>query len=580
MLKVFYTLIIILFIIININSQNINTDNSIDSEFELGISLFQSKQYNDAFLIFENLYNSALEHQKTTASYLMAARCKIELGETENGKNILNRLITQFPGTKFLADVSLVKAELYIKEKKYLDAFEELIYILAVSQDNLLINEAKKESEKIAVNYLAYNQVASVKEKFTSPKIVSFLLYCGGRSAFANNNLLEAEKSFYEIISKYPQSEEHQKAIEYYQKSKSNDKKQLLNSPVIAVLLPLMKNEGGNSAADEILDGVKFAVSEYNNNNERKIGLLIRDTKRSQSEIEKIAEEIKSLPSLIAVFGPIYSDEVRFTIDAFSSSAIPLISPTATDNDLTLIYDYFFQANPNFKVRGEAMAQYIYFVEGKRKIAVLNSEGSYAPQLAEAFINEFENIGGQIIIHQIYKPGFENLTLELSEIKKYNISLEGIYIPISDRKDVPILLSQFIQYGIDLPIYGNQDWFLSRGLETNTSIKEKLTFTSDYFIDYNSEEFKEFGKRFMAKTGKDVNRNTLYGYDAMTYILNSADKNVNSAASLYNNMSQNRTIEGFHSFINFDSSRTNKYLNIITYRNNVFELIDKFRVSN
>lgn len=580
MLKVFYSFIIILLLITNINSQNINLENSVDSEFELGLSLFQSNQYNDAYIIFENLFNSTSVHQKTTASYLMAARCKIELGELENGKNILNKLLTQFPGTKFLADVSFVKAELYIKEKKYSDAFEELIYILAISEDDFLINEAKKESEKIAVNFLTFNQVASVREKFTSPKIISFLLYCEGRSAFVNNNLLEAEKSFYEIISKYPQSEEHQKAIEYYQKSKSGDKTELLDTPVIAILLPLMKNEVGNSAAEEILDGVKFAVSEYNNNNERKIGLLIRDTKRNQNEIEKIAEELKTLPSLIAVFGPIYSDEVRFTIDAFSGSAIPLISPTATDNDLTLIYDYFFQANPNFKVRGEAMAQYIYFVEGKRKIAVLNSEGGYATQLADAFINEFENLGGQIIIQQIYKPGFDNLNSQLNEIKKYNINLEGIYLPISDRKDVPILLSQFIQYGIEQPIYGNQDWFLSRGLETNTSINEKLTFTSDYFIDYNNEEYKEFGKRFLVKTGKDVNRNTLYGYDAMNYILNSADKNVNSAASLFINLSEDKTIEGFHSNIHFGTNRVNKYLNIIKYRNTIFELIDKFRVSN
>lgn len=564
----------------NINSQNKNLESTINSEFELGISLFNSKKYNDAFLIFENLYNSSEQHSKTTASFLMASRCKIELGEYSNAKKILDNLTTQFPGSKYIADASLLKSEIFLKEEKYLDSFEELIYVLVVTDEKILINKAKKESEKIAVKYLTFNQVFSVKEKYSSPKIISFLLFCEGRTAFVNNNFFEAEKSFYELISKYPQAEEHQIAIEYYQKSKNRDTSEELMNPVIAVLLPLTQGGEDNSAALDILEGVKFSVSEYNINNERKIGLLIRDTKRDQTEIENIANELKSISTLLAVFGPIYSDEVRYTIDAFRETAIPLISPTATDNDLTLIYDYFLQANPNFKVRGEAMAQYIYYVEGKRKIAVLNSEVGYSTQIAESFINEFENIGGQIITHQIYNPSYQTISSQFNELKKYINNVDGLYIPLSDRKDIPILMAQFIQYSIELPIYGNQDWFLGRGLETNTSINDNLTFTSDYFIDYNNEEYKNFSKRFLAKTGKDVNRNTLYGYDAMNYILNSADKNVNSAASLFQNLTVDKTLEGFHGNIYFDSSRINKYLNIIKYRNTIFELIDKFRVSN
>jgi hypothetical protein len=70
--------------------------------------------------------------------------------------------------------------------------------------------------------------------------------------------------------------------------------------------------------------------------------------------------------------------------------------------------------------------------------------------------------------------------------------IEGVYAPISDANDASAILSQMVQSGLDLELYGNQDWFLGKGFESSSAISNKLTFDSDYFIDFNDPDFKIF----------------------------------------------------------------------------------------
>jgi hypothetical protein len=163
-------------------------------------------------------------------------------------------------------------------------------------------------------------------------------------------------------------------------------------------MLPLEENSAGeytSQPALEILEGIKFAVDEYNKLRSDKIGLLVRDTKKDANEIKKIREEFSSLNSVISIIGPIFSNEVRIALQEFEDYDIPIISPTATDDDLTNISQNFFQANPSFSVRGKVMAQYVYYVENRRTVSVLNSIEGYSPVLAASFINEFEKLGGK-----------------------------------------------------------------------------------------------------------------------------------------------------------------------------------------
>ena len=270
---------------------------------------------------------------------------------------------------------------------------------------------------------------------------------------------------------------------------------------------------------------------------------------------------------------------MRTTLQDFDDYDIPIISPTATDDDLTSISQNFFQANPSFSTRGKVMAQYIFYVENKRKISVLNSIDGYSPLLASNFISEFERLGGTILRRESFKDSTTNFSPQLSRIYSDSLITEGVYVPLSDNSVAPYIFSELIKYYTKIPMYGNQDWFTAKGFETAPEISNKLIFTSDYFVDFNSDDYYNFNDRFISVTGKDVNRNALYGYDAAKYLLTALRNSEPGRKNLREKMLSGMISTGIHNNISFDERRVNRFLNILRYREGIFELVDKFRLS-
>ncbi|HED37827.1 MAG TPA: hypothetical protein ENI76_06240, partial [Ignavibacteria bacterium] len=235
------------------------------------------------------------------------------------------------------------------------------------------------------------------------------------------------------------------------------------------------------------------------------------------------------------------------------------------------------QANPSFAIRGKVMAQYIYYVENKRKMSVLNAIDGYSPLLANAFVEEFKSLGGEILSEQNYRSNTFDLSEQVSKIAADSLTLEEVYLPLANKSDVPAILSQFVQHNLNVPIYGNQDWFTAKGFETSPELSNKLTFTSDYYIDFNNKAFQKFSKDFLNITNIDADRNVLYGYDITEYVLNIV-KNFNSSRdTIKNELESGIIFRGFHNNIFFDGNRVNKFLNIVRYKDGKFELVDKFK---
>ncbi len=58
-------------------------------------------------------------------------------------------------------------------------------------------------------------------------------------------------------------------------------------------------------------------------------------------------------------------------------------------------------------------------------------------------------------------------------------------------------------------------------------------------------------------------------------------RNINSnRINIRNKMISGITSAGYHNNIAFDESRTNRFLNIVRYKDGVFQLVDKFRLGN
>ncbi len=562
-------------------AQEAENQNNGKMEFQLALNLYESGQYQDALQLLDKIINRENLTSRTTVATLFKAESLLQLKKYDEAKKILDDFIHEFPGSRYINEARVVLTKINLEQNNYLDAFRELLTIIVKSDSSNYIKEAKAGSEKIALNYLTLNQIKSISDTTRSQNLKAYLLLLSGKMYLSNGNYDSAKIAFDNTTKLYPGTDEALEAGKLLQIKSDKTDSTFTETPLIGVMLPISKIDSGDvsDASSEILAGIKFAISNYNQTHDSKIGLLIRNTERKREQIEKIKDEIINIPRVKVIVGPIYSDEVRETLDAFKDTDIPIISPTATENGLTDKYPNFFQANPSFAIRGKVMAQYIYYVENKRKMAVLNAIDGYSPLLANAFVEEFKELGGEILTEQSYRSNSFELSDQVSQIAADSLVLDGVYLPLADKRDVPAILSQFVQHNLNVPIYGNQDWFLAKGYETSPELSDKLTFTSDFYIDFNNNEYKKFSENFLNITNIDANRNVLYGYDMAEYLLDIVHNFNSSRDIIKKELESGKIFRGFHNNIFFDQNRVNKFLNIVRYRDGKFELVDKFKAS-
>lgn len=568
---------IILLLNLNSYSQVDEKQEKINSEFNVAVSLFEKGQYEDAAVIFNRIVSLYEPNSKTTASGFFL--CKIEFEEANYlySLSLTNKFLKDYPETIYADEAQFLISNIYLKQEKYEESFRALLQLIEKTVLSSNYEEAKKIAERISSNYFTSYQLKKILDEQSSAKLKPFLLLLLAKAYQNENDRINSIKAVSEIITMYPTSEERAEAENL--KSSGLSFGNSVEGSVVAVLLPLseISDASNKSAGDEILDGIKFAFSEFNKNRKDKVGLLIKSSSTESQKINEIKEELINNESVKCILGPIFSDEVRMTLEAFKDTDIPIISPTATDADLTMISDNFFQANPPIAERGRMLAQYLYYVEDKHRMAVFNSLDNYSPLLAASFISEFENLGGEIVLHETYRRDNYDFSSQIAKISSVAKQIEGIYVPLSDKSDASILLSQLYSGGINLPIYGNQDWYLAKDIESVSSLSNKLTFTSDYFIDFQDSSFDLFSTAFSTLTGYQPGRNVLYGYDTGKYILTIL-RNINNARSnISMKMISGVISNGFHNNISFDSKRINKYINIVRFRDGIFELVDKFR---
>ena len=137
----------------------------------------------------------------------------------------------------------------------------------------------------------------------------------------------------------------------------------LPSQPVkIGVALPLFEDSEDESIKQlgtDILSGINNALSEHNIISSIKVTLVIRDTKKDIETCVNIFTELAENDTIKCILGPVYSSELTEVMDIGFINKIPIVSPTATGDDLAETNDYIFQLNPSYKVRGKLMARYL-----------------------------------------------------------------------------------------------------------------------------------------------------------------------------------------------------------------------------
>jgi branched-chain amino acid transport system substrate-binding protein len=461
-----------------------------EQAFRLGLASYEQQDYRNALASFNEILDIGLLTHRTTGAYLMSAKAMIELGQNREAIRRLQLFLDRFPRSLYNNDAYFTIGVGFYRERIYEDALFNFLRAVELARDQEIKAHAEAYIARIINDHMTTGELQRVFDESRGDFAPGFLALALGQRYITVGNISAAREILEEALAKYWQ---HPLAGEL---RSMLDRVEEGVSVKIGVILPLFEHYPSEPVARigrELLQGIRYAVDEHNAESNIKIYLDIRDSERLPSRAARHVQELVNDNEVLAIIGPVFSDEVFATAGVANSRGVPLITPTATADHIAAIGRYIFQTNPDYRTRGRAMARYAVEHMGYKNLAVLAPADSHGKDIADGFIDEIKKLNGAyMVVNEQYRTGETNFRQQF-----YNIRSRGLqdslhlYISFSgniNRSDVMKLaafgveihtLDSLIEHESAVPVI---DLLGPDGGRIADSLGIRV-FTGDYYAD-------------------------------------------------------------------------------------------------
>ena len=190
-----------------------------------------------------------------------------------------------------------------------------------------------------------------------------------------------------------------------------------------------------------------------------------------------------------------------------------MVTPASTNPEVTAIGDYIFRVCFIDPFQATVMSKFALNSLKVKRVAVLQDvKNAYSTGLAEFFIKQFKEMGGEIVEVQSYSAGDKDFKAQLTAIKSKNP--EAIFIP-GYYTDVGLIAIQAREIGITIPLIGGDGW----ESEKLTEGKAKDALEGCYFSTHVSTSnpdprVQDFVKKYKEKYNIMPDAMSFLAYDA------------------------------------------------------------------
>jgi branched-chain amino acid transport system substrate-binding protein len=252
-------------------------------------------------------------------------------------------------------------------------------------------------------------------------------------------------------------------------------------------------------------------------------GLMISVTSEDdQGRPEEAATAVNKLVSqdrVVAVIGEVASSSSLAGAPICQKAAIPMISPSSTNEKVTEIGDYIFRVCFIDPFQGSVMAKFASGSLHLTKVAILRDVRSdYSIGLSAVFKSTFESLGGSITSDESYQQGDQDFRAPLTALKATNP--EAIYLP-GYYTDVGLIARQARELGITVPLLGGDGWDSPKLTEIGGKALEGCYLSNHYAADDQSPIVQGFITKYKTKYGETPDALAALGYDAARLLFHS-----------------------------------------------------------
>ncbi|VVB79307.1 Chemotactic signal transduction system substrate-binding protein BasB [uncultured archaeon] len=271
----------------------------------------------------------------------------------------------------------------------------------------------------------------------------------------------------------------------------------------IGLISPLTGSAASIGIANK--NAVELAVKEVNDEggiNGRPLQLIVEDSKNvDPKEATTAMQKLVNVDKVTAVFN--VGSGATLASHPVAEAGKVIHFGIASNPKISDAGDYLFRACPSDDYAGKVAAKYIKETMKINKVAVLKCDNDWCTGLADAFVQSYTALGGEVLIQEQIKVDTADARTELSKIKETNPEL--VYFTGYPGETITVF-KQAKELGISVPFFGGDAW-------TDESIAKETqgTVGKVYFTTPSSSYSSEFAE----KIGGNVAIGAAESYDSI-----------------------------------------------------------------
>ncbi len=390
-----------------------------EAMFQRGVAAFDRGVYRQAIAAFDSVIGIQPATQRETAALIMKAKSLFELNEYYDASKVARTFLSGHPTSRYAADANLVLARIYLRIERFDEArlaAQQAWRSLPKDPSASLVQEVLTAVDTVYLDHTPLDGLYNALKWGATAAERGHLWYLVAQREVNRGNVPAATVALDSLTPRY---------VAWVPRD-AVDRLRLRLSGVstmkLGVLLPLFQGgadspvkEIGNATYDGVLTAFQAFIDKFGKSYQ--ISLDARDTEHDLQIATDKARALVKDSTILAIIGPVYSNEAIAAARIAGANGVPLITPTANQNGIAALGTTVFQTNPDFEQRGRAMARYAVTTLGSKVVGVLAPSDTYAKFLADGFVKEAKEEGATVAVIQWYQKGMSDLRAQFSAIR-------------------------------------------------------------------------------------------------------------------------------------------------------------------
>ncbi|NLG66428.1 MAG: ABC transporter substrate-binding protein [Actinobacteria bacterium] len=232
--------------------------------------------------------------------------------------------------------------------------------------------------------------------------------------------------------------------------------------------------------------GIDIAVAELNAAGGVKgaqVAYVAGDDQGDPKEGVLVAQKLIDDKDVLFVNGHMFSGATLAAGPKYQEAGLPMITPSATNPDITDLGDYIWRTCMTDAAQGEGLAEYAVITLGVKKIAIVHSDNDYGKGLADAFEAAAKAAGGEIVAREQYTDGDTDFKAQLTKVKDQApelIFLSGYY-PEGSK-----IAAQAKELGLNTQLLGSDGFGSDELIKLGGASVEGMLIST--FFDYSKDD--------------------------------------------------------------------------------------------